>query len=199
MAGLDETYAITYSIFLFIVVVLTATVFGGGGAITMVEGGAWATLRWVVSMIPYLLLIWGTALSFLTLEFRYLVPPLVGATAMGLTAIGTLAFGKFLPMLVSSTSAILTYYTYDYIVQHSGDNPMRNVMMSTLTFLVLLAQVMSTRAAPAGTYLFTSSLLNDGLAAIFGVSIGLAGWITVSSSDSELLPYTGKPHSVFKQ
>ena len=194
MAGLDETYAITYSIFLFIVVVLTATVFGGGGAITMVEGGTWATFRWVVSMIPYLLLIWGTALSFITLEFRYLVAPLIGASAMGLTALGTFSFGKFLPMLVSSTSAILTYYTYDYVVKHSSDNPMRNVMMTTLTFLVLLAQVMSTKAAPAGTYLFTASLLNDGLAAIFGVSIGLAGWITVSSSDSELLPYTGKPH-----
>jgi hypothetical protein len=185
-------YAMTYSLFLFIVVILTALVFGGGGALNVVETGTLSTLKWGISMIPYALLAWGTILSFITLEFRYLIAPLIGAEAIVLSTVFNFIFGKFLPTFVSSTSAILTYYTYDYIVEHIKDNPMRNVMMSTFAFLVLLAQCLSTKPDPAGTYLFTSSLLNDGLAAIFGVSIGLSGWFTVSSTNPDLLPYTGR-------
>jgi hypothetical protein len=105
--------------------------------------------------------------------------------------LGSFVFGKFLPMFVASTSAILTYYTYDYMVEHANQNPMKNIMAAIFSFLVLLAQVICTKPAPAGTYLFTASLLNDGLAAIFGVSIGLAGWISTSAANNNLLPYSG--------
>lgn len=194
----EHIYATTYSSFLFFVVVVIALVFGGGGALTFVEGGVWGMVRWVISMIPYLLLGWGVLLSFLTLEYRYLIPSIVGATALGWSMLGGFVFGKFLPMFVASTSAILTYYTYDYMVENAGDNPMKNIMAAILSFLILLAQVICTKPSPAGTYLFTASLLNDGLAAIFGISIGLSGWITTSATNPNALPYTGHHEPAMK-
>jgi hypothetical protein len=193
--GVHELYATTYSIFLFIVVIVVALVFGGGGALNVVEGGAWSSVRLAVSMLPVALLSWGVLLSFLTLQFRYFVPSLIGASALGLSAIGALVFGKFLPGLVASSSAILTYYTFDYSYKHADENPMKNIMMSTIAFLILLAQLLSTKPAPIGTFLFTASLLNDGLATLFGIATGLMGWLIVSAADSELLPYTGSPHT----
>ena len=189
--GAEHIYATTYSTFLFFVVVVIALVFGGGGALTFVEGGTWTMVRWGISMIPYILLGWGVLASFLTLEYRYLIPSLVGAAALGLSMLGGFVFGKFLPMFVASTSAILTYYTYDYMVEHATDNPMKNIMGAIFSFLILLAQVICTKPSPAGTYLFSASLLNDGLAAIFGISIGLSGWISTSAADPNALPYTG--------
>lgn len=192
--GVNETYATTYSTFLFVVVIITALVFGGGGALGVVEGGAWSTLRWVVSTLPYLLLAWGTVLSFITLEYRYLIAPLIGVHAVVLGMICTWVFGKFLPVMVSSSAAILTYYTYDYMVEHAAENPMKNISMATLSLLLLLAQLLSTPASPPGTYLFTSSLMTDGLATVFGISIGLGGWFSTSLTSPESLPYSGKPH-----
>jgi hypothetical protein len=189
--ALEQAYAATYSTFLFFVVMVIALVFGGGGALTFVEGGIFGTLRWVVSMLPYLLLGYGVVLGFITLQYRFLVPTIIGATAIGWSLLASFIFGKFLPMYVASTSAILTYYTYDYMVQHASENPMKNIMASVLSFLILLAQVLSTKPAAPGTYLFSSSLMNDGLAAVFGVSIGLGGWISTSASNPDLLPYTG--------
>lgn len=189
----EYTYAVTYSTFLFIVVVLLALVFGGTGtsALTFVKGSTRTMTTWVVSMIPYILLGWGLLMSFLTLQVQYLVPTLVGSAALVGSTVGAFVFGKFLPMFVASTSAILTYYTYDYMVEHKDDNPMKNVMAAIWSFLVLLAQVLCTKPAVPGTYLFNASLMNDGVAALFGISVGLAGWFTTSSVDHTLLPYTG--------
>lgn len=186
----SDAYAITYSTFLFIVVVVVAFVFGGGGAVKMVETGSLGLVRVVISTLPYILLGLGFVISFFTLELRHFIPTLVGAAALGLTMVGQFAFGKFLPMFVASTASILTYYTYDYIVEHKADNPMKNILASTLSFLVLLAQVMTTKPAVPGTYLFNQSLLNDGLGAIFGVSIGLSGWAIVNAASPGSLPFT---------
>ena len=189
--ALSEAYAITYSLFLFIVVLVITLVFGKGGAIGLVEMGAWATLKTGVSIIPYLVLAWGVVRAFLSLHWEHMIPSLIGASAFGLGLACQMAAGRFLPLFVASTSAVLTYYTYDFGVKHAESNPMVNIGMATAAFLVLLAQVLTTRPASAGTYLFTPSLLNDGLATLFGIAVGLAGWVAVSAADSDLLPYSG--------
>ena len=153
----EYVYATTYSTFLFVVVMIIALVFGGGGALNVVEGGAWSMVRLIVSMLPYILLGLGLVLSFLTLQFRFLVPTLVGSGALVVSMLASFIFGKFLPMFVASTSAILTYYTYDYIVAHATENPMKNVLAAIWSFLVLLAQVLCTKPSPVGTYLFNQS------------------------------------------
>lgn len=186
----SDAYAITYSTFLFIVVLIVAFVFGGGGAVKMVETGSVGLVRGVISTLPYILLAWGFIVSFFTLELRHFIPTLVGASALGLTMVGQFAFGKFLPMFVASTSAILTYYTYDYIVEHKRENPMKNILASTMSFLLLLAQVMTTKPAVPGTYLFNQSLLNDGLGSIFGVAVGLNAWAIVNAASPSALPFT---------
>ena len=187
----SDAYAITYSTFLFIVVLVIAFVFGGGGAVKAVETGGTGIVRWVVSMLPYILLAWGFVVSFFTLELRHFIPTIVGGSALALSMAGQFIFGKFLPMFVASTSAILTYFTYDYMVEHRGDNPMKNILATTFSFLLLLAQVMTTKPAAPGTYLFGASLMNDGLGAMFGIAVGLSGWAIVSSSSPNALPYTG--------
>lgn len=186
----SDAYAITYSTFLFIVVVVVAFVFGGGGAAKMVETGGLGLVRLAVSTLPYILLGLGFVLSFFTLDVRHFIPTLVGASALGLTMVGQFAFGKFLPMFVASTAAILSYYTYDYIVEHKTDNPMKSILASTLSFLVLLAQLMTTKPSVPGTYLFNQSLLNDGLGAMFGVAVGLSGWAIVNATSPGSLPFT---------
>lgn len=187
----NDAYAITYSTFLFIVVVVVAFVFGGGGAVKMVETGAIGTVRLVVSMLPYILLGLGFVMTFFTLKIGHFIPTLVGASALGLSMAGQFVFGKFLPMFVASTSAILSYFTYDYIVEHQGDNPVKNILAATFSFLLLLAQVLSTKPALPGTYLFNQSLLNDGLGAMFGIAVGLSSWAIVNSASPSSLPYTG--------
>lgn len=197
--ALSQAYAAVYSSFLFFAVMIIALLFGGGGAFAILQGGVWTTLRWVISMIPYALLAWGFVMSLFTLDYAYLIPSTIGVSSLITCMISAFVFGKFLPMFVVSTSAILTYYTYDYTVQNAKENPMKNVSATLLSFLVLLAQVLCTKASPPGTYLFTGSLYNDGLAALFGFSLGLSGWISTSATTPELLPYTGnrnKPAAV---
>lgn len=189
--ALSEAYAMTYSTFLFFTVMVIALLFGGGGAFGVVQGGLWATVRWIVSMIPYLLLGWGFVMSLMTLDYAYLIPSLIGGSSLLTCMASAFVFGKFLPMFVVSTSAILTYYTYDLMVLNGNGNPMKNVSAAVGAFLVLLAQVICTKASPPGTYIFNTSLYNDGLAALFGLSLGLSGWISTSASSPELLPYTG--------
>jgi hypothetical protein len=124
----EYMYATTYSTFLFAVVMIIALVFGGGGALGVVKGGVWSTITWVISMLPYLLLGYGVLLSFLTLQYRFLIPTIIGGSAIAWSIAASFVFGKFLPMFVASTSAILTYYTYDYMVQNANENPMKNIM-----------------------------------------------------------------------
>ena len=185
-------YAATYSTFLFVVVIAVAFFFNKGGAVGFVENAAFAGVKGIISLIPYALLAWGFIISFLTLEFKYMVAPLYGLEAFVLCVIGSFVFGKFLPGFVASSSAILTYYTYDYLVKNITGNVVKNILMSLLSFAVLLAQLLTTAPAPAGTYLFTASLLNDGLAAILGLSVGLGGWYTIHSTNPDMLPYTGQ-------
>jgi hypothetical protein len=185
-------YAATYSTFLFVVVMVVALVFNKGGALGTAEGLATSGVRSAISMVPYALLAWGFVISFLTLKFKYMIAPLYGLWAIAICVVAEFVFGKFLPMMVASSSAILTYYTYDYIVDNIQGNVVKNILVSLLSFGVLLAQLLSTRPATPGTHLFTASLLNDGLAAILGVSIGLGGWFTIHSTDPNLLPYSGK-------
>lgn len=181
-------YAATYSVFLFVVVIAVAFFFNKGGAVGFVQGATFTGIRGVISMIPYALLAWGFIISFITLEFRYMIAPLYGLQAFVMCIIGSFIFGKFLPGIVSSSAAILTYYTYDYLVKNIRGNVVKNIMMTLLSFGILLAQVLTTPPASPGTYLFTASLLNDGLAAILGVSVGLGGWYTVLTANPELLP-----------
>jgi len=189
--ALSKAYAAVYSSFLFFAVMIIALLFGGGGAFAILQGGLWTTLRWIISMIPYALLAWGFVMSLMTLDYAYLIPSTIGASSLITCMISAFVFGKFLPMFVVSSAAILTYYTYDYTVQNAKENPMKNVSAVVSSILILLAQVLCTKASPPGTYLFTSSLYNDGLAALFGFSLGLSGWISTSASSPELLPYTG--------
>jgi hypothetical protein len=185
-------YAATYSTFLFFVVMIVALIFNKGGAIGFTEGLLTSVVRTILSYIPYALLAWGTIISFITLKFKYMIPPLYGLWAIAICIAAEFIFGKFLPMMVASSSAILTYYTYDYLVQNITGNVVKNIIVSLLSFLVLLAQLLCTRPATPGTYLFTASLLNDGLAAILGFSVGLGGWFTIHASSPDMLPYTGK-------
>lgn len=189
--ALEKAYAMTYSTFLFFAVMIIALLFGGGGAFSVLQGGLWTTLRWVISMIPYALLAWGLVMTVFTLNTGYMIPSFIGGSSLVTCIISAFVFGKFLPMFVVSTAAILTYYTYDYTVQNAKENPMKNMLAISSSVLVLLAQVLCTKASPPGTYLFTSSLYNDGLAALFGFSLGLSGWISTSATTPELLPYTG--------
>ena len=184
-------YAATYSTFLFVVVMVIALVFNKGGAIGSAEGLATSGLRMALSYIPYALLAWGFIISFLTLKFKYMIAPLYGLSAIAISMAAEFVFGKFLPTMVASSSAILTYYTYDYLVSNIHGNVVKNILMSLLSFGVLLGQLLSTRPATPGTYLFTASLLNDGLAAILGLSVGLGGWFTIHSSNPDMLPYSG--------
>ena len=186
-------YAATYSTFLFIVVMVVALVFNRGGALSVAEGFATSGVRMALSYIPYALLAWGFIVSFLTLEYRYMIAPLYGILAIAICIASEFVFGKFLPMFVASSSAILTYYTYDYLVQNINGNVVKNILASLFSFGILLAQLLSTRPAATGTYLFTASLLNDGLASILGLSVGLGGWFTIHSTSPDLLPFTGKP------
>jgi hypothetical protein len=190
--ALSKAYAALYSSFLFFAVMVIALLFGGGGAFAVLQGGLWTTLRWVVSMIPYALLAWGLVMTVFTLNIGYMIPSTIGASSLVTCIISAFVFGKFLPMFVVSTAAILTYYTYDYTVQNAKETPVKNLIAIMSSVLVLLAQVLSTKASPPGTYLFTSSLYNDGLAALFGFSLGLSGWISTSASSPEYLPYTGQ-------
>jgi len=189
---ISAAYAATYSTFLFFVVMVIALIFNKGGALGFTEGLALSGVRLVLSFIPYALLAWGFILSFLTLKFRFMIAPLYGLWAIAICIIAEFVFGKFLPMMVASSSAILTFYTYDYLVQNITGNPVRNILASLGSFAVLLAQLLCTRPATPGTYLFTASLLNDGLAAILGFSVGLGGWFTIHASSPDMLPYTGK-------
>jgi len=197
--AISQAYAAVYSSFLFFAVMIIALLFGGGGAFAVLQGGVWTTLRWIISMIPYALLAWGFVMSLFTLDYGYLIPSMIGGSSLVTCMISAFVFGKFLPMFVVSSAAILTYYTYDYTVQNAKENPMKNILASLSSFLVLLAQVLCTKASPPGTYIFNSSLYNDGLAALFGFSLGLSGWISTSASNPDLLPYTGsrnKPAAV---
>lgn len=187
----DRIYASTYSWFLFMIVVVLAVFFGGGGALGLIKSGSIISVSWIVSMLPYVLLGYGLLMSFLTLELRFLIPSAIGSSALGLSMLGSMVFGKFLPGLVAVTSSILTYYTYDYMVQNAGFGIFKNIMAGILSTLILLAQVLSTKPAAPGTYMFDTSLLSDGLGTMFGISIGLAGWFIVSLSYPNSLPYTG--------
>ena len=192
MSGdIGAMYAATYSIFLFVVVIAAAFFFNKGGAVSAVEGVAFSGVKGVISLIPYVLLAAGFITSFATLELKYMIAPLYGLQALVFSMTGAFVFGKFLPGLVASSAAILTYYVYDYLVANLNGNVVKNIGVSLLGFGILLAQVLTTAPPPAGTYLFTASLLNDGLGAILGVSVGLGGWFTIHSSNSSLLPFSG--------
>jgi hypothetical protein len=185
-------YAATYSVFLFVVVLAAAFFFNKGGAVGIVENTAIASGKGIIKFIPYALIAWGILRSFMTLEFRHMIPPLYGLQALVLCILGEFVFGKFLPGLVASSAAILTFYTYDYLVKNINGNVVKNIMMCLFSLLVLLAQLLTSGIPPAGSYMFNAALLNDGLGAILGVSVGLGGWYTIHSTNPEMLPYTGK-------
>ena len=183
-------YAATYSTFLFVVVMVVALVFNKGGVATAAPAVATSGFKVVLSYIPYLLIGIGFLVSFITLKFKYMVSSLYGLMAIAICFVGTFAFGKFLPQLVASSAAILTYFTYDYVISNIHGNIVKNILASLLSLVILLGQMLSTSATP-GAYLFSASLLNDGLGAILGISIGLSAWFTIHSTSPNMLPFTG--------
>jgi hypothetical protein len=194
MAFEGAGYAASYSTLLFIVVIVSALMFGGGGsgALTFVKSGSFSLLTTVLGILPFVILAYGIFADVTTLQFRYTIASIAGLDAIIISLIGSFVFGKFLPTFVASSAAVLTYYTYDYIVKHATTKPFLAIFVTLFNTLVLAAQTMTTAPSPAGTFLFKASLMNDGLATALGVSVGLSTWLGTYLASPEKLPYSSK-------
>jgi hypothetical protein len=182
-------YAALYSSLVFLVVIIISFFFNKGGIVGAIEGGIFKIFTTILSFLPYIILAWGFTMDLFTLQFRYTVASLAGIHTIILCVICSYIFGAFAPMFVASSAAVLTYYTFDYLVKYADKKPLMAILMVLGSLLTLLGQTLSGSPSVGPSYLFSTALTNDAFGAAVGVSCGLGAWLTTYASSPAVLPY----------
>lgn len=182
-------YAALYSSLLFLAVIVISFFFNKGGIVGAIEGGMFKVFVNILSFLPYIILAWGFTMDLFTLQFRYTVASLAGVHTLILCVICSYIFGAFAPMFVASSSAVLTYYTFDYLVKFADKKPFLSILMVLGSMIAILGQTLSGSPSVGPSYLFSTALSNDAFGAAVGISCGLSAWLTTFATSPAILPY----------